>query len=57
MLTRRQKKVQKDTVGYLSTIDTLAIQMNTIFEIQNNTNPNKNAHKLKSMFAFINQAI
>ena len=57
MLTRRNKQVQKDTVGYLPTIDAPATQMNTLFEILNNANSIKKALTLKSMVVVIDQAI
>ena len=57
MITRRNKQVQKDTVGYLPSIDAPATQMNTIFKILNNANSVKNALNLKSMVAVMDQAI
>ena len=57
MLTRRNKQVQNDTVGYLPTTDAPATQVNTIFEILNNANSIENSLNLNSMVVVMDQAI
>ena len=57
MLTRRNKNILNDAIGYLPTIDSPATQMNTVFEILSRANAIKDSLNLDAIVVVMDQAI